>query len=223
MRLLLGILALLGAHLSLAEIARAEEGFAFGKSIPRADQGVLVGLGPALQFGGYIPNVLHAGGSLTLLVRGEFIHGMEVALFANFAYLRALTPASLYGLAIKGSRPNVNAGWCLGWHPLAFCVGLGLGGGAFFNHEPNGDWMWETMSRTTFELGVNGMVQVAKRVSLRVYPALKLIPLDTNLRVDDRADQTWEPFPVFGMLTVEVMFTLYKAELISRQPVGEEE
>jgi hypothetical protein len=39
------------AIVTFAGVARTEEGFSFGKHVPRADPGLSLGLGPSLQLG----------------------------------------------------------------------------------------------------------------------------------------------------------------------------
>ncbi|TKD05178.1 hypothetical protein [Polyangium fumosum] len=207
---------LVGASLLVVPgLARAAPGVSAspGERRSRLDAAWSIGAGPALQLGGYLPNVLSVGGTATLMLRTFGDDGWGGGLTLTFTYLRTVTPATLYGAEVEGAYANGTVGVCIRRiEPFGFCGGWRMPGGAYFPRTPGATWEHGWRTSGSLNAGVDMLITLADRLSLRPILTLDVYDWPTRLIVNKRRDPEWRSFPLFATLSVELTLDFWKRD-----------
>jgi hypothetical protein len=175
---------------------------------------------PSLQVGGYLPNVLHAGGVASLSLRGSSAEGWDPEAYLRIQYVQSITPANLYGADIRAAYFTVSPNFCVRRHPLGFCLGFGMPAGGMFNRTPSGDRIFDRGSVgyvSAAELGVDTIVKIGGGFSVRAYAMVQVAFERMKIQVNERPDQEWRSIPVYGTLSVELLVDIWNHGRTSKE------
>ncbi|MDC3952327.1 hypothetical protein [Polyangium jinanense] len=125
----------------------------------------------------------------------------------TFTYLRTVTPATLYGAEVEGAYANGSVGACIRRiEPFGFCGGWRMPGGAYFPRTPGATWEHGWRTGGSFYAGVDLLITLADRLSLRPILTLDAYGWPTRIIVNKRSDAEWRSFPLFATLSMELTF-----------------
>ena len=163
----------------------------------KRDRGAaFLAIGPAIRVGGPYPYPVNMGGRVS--VRVYWSHVPWLGLGMDHYFMAPLQSASLWGAPVRGFDWTGINKLCAHVRVLELCFGFGgTNSWAVINDaEP------EAWGSGLLTLGIDSYISVWRNLGVQLHLDGGVFTWRSAITIDMRPDQTWTPFPVFGLASV---------------------
>ncbi|UQA62564.1 hypothetical protein [Polyangium aurulentum] len=163
----------------------------------KLDRGsAFLAIGPAVRVGGPYPYPVSMGGRVS--VRMYWSRVPWLGLGMDNYFMAPLQSASLWGVPVRGYDWTEINKLCAHVRVLELCFGFGgtKSWAVINNGKP------EAWGSSLLALGVDSYISVWRNLGVQLHLDGGVFMWRSTITIDMRPDQTWTPFPVFGLASV---------------------